>query len=81
MHLQDSMDILPGRSLRNRHERLISFLDVYLLLQGGAVEDWGRRRVYESNNILRKNLVPTQLSFPCFSQDYVLFCHGVQNKV
>lgn len=46
---------------------------------GGRVEDGGVCK--GSNNILRKNLVPPQFSFPCFSQDYVLFCHRAQNKV
>lgn len=53
---------------------------IYSGSRGGA-EDGEERQSEGSNNILRKNLVPPQLSFPCFSQDYVLFSHRVQNKV
>lgn len=72
---------LTGRSLRSWHEIKFFFPWCLSTLSGEGVGWRTGESVRVSNNILRKNLVPPQFSFPCFSQDYVLFCHRVQNKV
>lgn len=75
------MNILPGRCQRSWHrdEVYFHFRDVYLPLHGGGVEGGGGDRM-GSNNILGKNLVPSNFHFLVFHKT-VFLCRGAQNKV